>query len=67
VCLAWSRTGQGPVTSARDSSRRSTPHPLDELERAPNRLRHCLPGTCQSMRQFLRYPVLLHYPDPGFP
>src|SRR5882724_12514170 len=35
---------QGPITSATDSSRRTTPHPLDELERAANRLRHCLPG-----------------------
>ena len=28
------------MTSATDSSRRNRPHPLDELERALNRLRH---------------------------
>jgi hypothetical protein len=62
-----SPTGQGPMTSATDSSRRNTPHPLDELERAPNPLRHRLQGICHNTRQFLWYPVLLHHPDPGRP
>src|SRR5258708_4531417 len=47
LCLARPRTtpttSQGPINSTTDPSRRSTPHPLDELERAPNRLRHCPP------------------------
>jgi hypothetical protein len=44
------------VTSATDSSRRNTPHPLDELEQAPDRLRQCLPW---DMPQHAAFPMVV--------
>ena len=41
-------------------------NPLDELERAPNRLRPKPPGGNATTRGIsVAYPVLLHHPDPG--
>jgi hypothetical protein len=48
--VTTSTAGKGPPTLATDSSRRSTPHPLDELEQAPDRLRHQPPDGIPQRR-----------------
>jgi hypothetical protein len=49
-------------------SRSRNRNPLDERERAPNRLRHQPPdGNARARGSSCGYPVLLHDPDPGLP
>jgi len=59
--------GQGPVNSTTNSTRRTTPHPPDEPEQAPDKRAARPPRDLpdRAARLILRYPVLLRHPDPG--